>query len=443
MGQPTRKIYVLDTSVILHDHNAIEQFEDNDVAIPIQVLEELDQFKVGNDSRNFESRSFIRILDELSKDHLINEWVEIKEFGSGRFKVIMNSDAKKVNAEDVFGSKKNDHKILNSVINLQDENPDAKVILVTKDICLRLKAKSLNVNAEDYLTGKVEDVDTLYSGKTEIENIDANTIDEFFEKDGVDPNVLNLDNPEANHYFILRNCTKSVLAYSNPNNNQLERIEKQQILKINPKNAEQTFAVHALMNPNIKLITLRGVAGTGKTLLAIAAAIQQRKEYQQIYITRPVVPLGNKDIGYLPGDVKSKLDPYMQPIWDNIKFIKSQMSSANGSVKVIDEMIANEKISIAPLAYIRGRTLANIFFIIDEAQNLTPHEVKTIISRAGENTKIVFTGDIHQIDTPYLDAQSNGLSYIIDKVKNNPLFAHITLEKGERSELANLATALL
>ena len=220
-------------------------------------------------------------------------------------------------------------------------------------------------------------------------------------------------------------------------------IEKKTIYKITPKNAEQAFALHALMNPDIKLVTLRGVAGTGKTLLAIASALEQRSQFQQIYVTRPIVPLSNKDIGYLPGDVKSKIDPYMQPIWDNLKFIKSNYTEKDKEFKRINEMVETEKISIAPLAYIRGRTLANVFFIIDEAQNLTPHEIKTIVTRAGENTKIVFTGDINQIDTPYLDAESNGLSYLIDKVKNHPLFAHVNLEKGERSELANLANELL
>jgi PhoH-like ATPase len=223
----------------------------------------------------------------------------------------------------------------------------------------------------------------------------------------------------------------------------LERVEKQTVYNIKPRNAEQTFAMHALLNPDIKLITLRGIAGTGKTLLAIASALEQRRQYQQIFVTRPIVPLGNKDIGFLPGDIKSKVDPYMQPIWDNLKYIKSLLDPKDPEAKRIDEMLQNEKIAIAPLAYIRGRTLSNVFFIVDEAQNLTPLEVKTIISRAGENTKIVFTGDIYQIDTPYLDAESNGLSYIIDRVKNNNLFAHVTLVRGERSELANLANELL
>jgi PhoH-like ATPase len=220
-------------------------------------------------------------------------------------------------------------------------------------------------------------------------------------------------------------------------------VDKRPVSGIKPRNAEQTFAIHAIMNPEVKLVTIQGVAGTGKTLLTLAGALEQRREYKQIYLARPIVPLSNKDIGYLPGDIKSKLNPYMEPLWDNLKFIQNQYNEADKEFKAIAEMVTKEKLMITPLAYIRGRSLSNIFFIVDEAQNLTPHEIKTIITRAGENTKIVFTGDIYQIDTPYLDSQSNGLSYLIDRVKDHPLYAHITLEKGERSELANLANEML
>jgi PhoH-like ATPase len=223
----------------------------------------------------------------------------------------------------------------------------------------------------------------------------------------------------------------------------LQQVTDQPVFNIFPKNTEQACAIHALTNPDIKLVTIQGNAGTGKTLIALASALEQRKNYRQIYVTRPIVPLSNKDIGFLPGDVKSKVDPYMAPIWDNLKFIKDQFGEDLKMQAKIDELVTNEKISIAPLAFIRGRTLTKIFFIVDEAQNLTPHEIKTIISRAGENSKFVFTGDIYQIDTPYLDAESNGLSYLIDKAKAHPLYAHITLQKGERSELANLANDLL
>ena len=220
-------------------------------------------------------------------------------------------------------------------------------------------------------------------------------------------------------------------------------MEKEYVYGIKPKNAEQAFAIHALLNDNIKLVALQGVAGTGKTLLALASSIAQKNQYKQIILARPIVPLSNRDIGYLPGDANDKIGPYMEPLWDNLKFIKNQFGENEKKHKLIEDMESDERIKITPLAYIRGRSLSDVYFIVDEAQNLTPHEVKTIITRAGENTKIIFTGDVNQIDSPYLDEQSNGLSYLIDRLKGHELFAHITLEKGERSELANLANDML
>ena len=255
--------------------------------------------------------------------------------------------------------------------------------------------------------------------------------------------VLGKEKPMKNHYYILKSGKKSVLAFYNSANGMVEQVEKRNAYGIKPRNAEQAFAIHAVLKPEIKLVSMQGVAGTGKTLIALAAALEQKREYKQIYLARPIVPLSNKDIGYLPGDIKSKLNPYMEPLWDNLKFIQNQYSESDKEYARITEMVTNEKLVITPLAYIRGRSLSNICFIVDEAQNLTPHEVKTIITRAGENCKIIFTGDIHQIDTPYLDSQSNGLSYLIDRLKDHELYAHITLEKGERSELANLANDLL
>ena len=439
-----QKIFVLDTSVILYDHQAPTEFDDNHIAIPIQVLEELDNFKKGNDTRNFAARQFIRLMDELgNRANLLNGWVPLPGKKKGNLTVVLTREALPIDAEKVFGERKNDHKIINAALKLRDDFPEHKVVLVTKDICLRVKAKSLNLHAEDYETGKVKDVDDLYTGKSSIEELDASIIDDLAQDRIIDYKRFQKTKPYDNQFFTLTNCTKSILGYYNSMIDKIERVEKKTVCRIKPRNAEQTFALEALMNPKIKLVTLRGAAGTGKTLMAIASAIEQKRNYHQIYITRPIIPLSNKDIGYLPGDVKSKLDPYMQPIHDNIKYIKAQFPEKDPMRKKLEQMIEQEKIAIAPLAYIRGRTLANAFFIVDEAQNLTPHEVKTIISRAGDGTKVVFTGDINQIDTPYLDAESNGLSYVIDKVKNNPLFAHITLEKGERSELANLANELL
>ncbi len=438
-----RKIFVLDTSVIIYDHSAITQFDEHDVAIPITVLEELDNFKKGNDSKNFAAREFIRELDVLAGTKTLQQWIPINGPKKGSFKVVMTGTRADVDANKVFGENKADHKILNAALAVQAEFPERKVILVSKDINLRLKAKSLNVNAEDYETGKIKDVSSLYKGETTIEGIESSVINNLYQEGTCEPSIVGLENAPNNHYYILKNGKKSALVHNNPETGLLHRIEKTTAYGIRPLNAEQVFALHAILDPNVKLVTLQGVAGTGKTLLALAGAMEQKRDYRQIYLARPIVPLSNRDIGYLPGDIKSKINPYMEPLWDNLKFIQSQFPEKGKEAKQIQMMVEQEKLMITPLAYIRGRSLSNIFFIIDEAQNLTPHEVKTIITRAGENTKIIFTGDIFQIDTPYLDTQSNGLSYLIEKVKGNALCAHVTLEKGERSELANLANELL
>ena len=437
-----KKIFVLDTSVIIYDHNALNEFDEHDVAIPITVLEELDNFKKGNDTKNFAARQFIRLLDEMAGTKTLQQWIPLKGSKKGSFKVVMIEKAG-VDATKVFGDSKADHKILNAALQLTEEHKDRKVVLVSKDINLRLKAKSLNVYSEDYETGKIKDVDSLYKGESTVEGISSTIINNLYKDGSCEPEEVGLQNAPDNHYYILKNGKKSALVHNNPESGQLQRLEKSTAYGIRPLNAEQVFALHAVMDPNVKLVTLQGVAGTGKTLLALAGALAQKRDYRQIYLARPIVPLSNKDIGYLPGDIKSKINPYMEPLWDNLKFIQSQFPEKGKEAKQIQQMVEQEKLLITPLAYIRGRSLSNIFFIIDEAQNLTPHEVKTIITRAGENTKIVFTGDVFQIDTPYLDTQSNGLSYLIEKVKGNRLCAHVTLEKGERSELANLANELL
>lgn len=437
------KIFVLDTSVILYDHDALQNFKEHDVAIPIQVLEELDNLKSGNDTRNYEARSFIRLMDEISRNNLINQWLPLKGKGRGKFKVVMDDIPGTTDAEKIFGEGKFDHRILNAALSLQEQYPAKKIILVSKDICLRLKAKALNLFSEDYETGKVKNVEDLYTGKTIIEKVPNKLLDELIKKKVLPISALGIKIIQDNNFYILNGKNKTVGAYYDYKRSEFRFIPNQAVYNIEPRNQEQAFAIHALLNPAIKLVTIQGNAGTGKTLLALASALEQRKNYRQIFVTRPIVPLSNKDIGFLPGDIKSKIDPYMAPIWDNLKFIKDQLGDDEKGQAKLDELVATEKISIAPLAYIRGRTLTKIFFIVDEAQNLTPHEIKTIISRAGEETKIVFTGDIYQIDTPYLDAESNGLSYLIDKAKNHPLYAHITLQKGERSELANLANDFL
>jgi len=444
MPKPTKqnKIFVLDTSVILHDHNSLHCFEENDIAIPITVLEELDNFKRGNDIKNFEAREFIRILDRLSKDSTLLDWIPINGPGKGNFKIIMEDENLTTDAVKIFGNK-NDHKILNAALSLKISNKKDKVILVSKDINLRLKAKSLNIIAEDFQTGKIDRDSTLYNGKQLIEEIEYDFINKLHKQGQLQDLSVLKNRVVSNGFYIMKNGKSSALAYYNPFEHQLEKVDKQYVYGIKPKNAEQTFALHALLNPDIKLVSLQGVAGTGKTLLALASALEQHNLYQQIVLARPIVPLSNNDIGYLPGNADEKINPYMQPLFDNLKFIKSQFGENEKKFKKIVEMEEKGKLKISALAFIRGRSLSNVIFIVDEAQNLTPHEVKTIISRAGENTKIIFTGDVFQIDTPYLDEQSNGLSYLIDRLKGNDLFAHITLEKGERSELANLSNELL
>ncbi|MDB4648631.1 PhoH family protein [Crocinitomicaceae bacterium] len=435
-----QKIFVLDTSVLLHDHHAITTFEDNNVAIPITVLEELDKFKVGNDTKNFCAREVIRFIDRLSGSGGLQDWITLGK-GKGNFRVIMEQKPKKLDAENIYAEGKNDHKIINAALFLKESEPKKSITLVTKDINLRIKAKALGVIAEDYETGKV----TIKSEEKSntIEGVDSEKIREIFTKGRIDENGILGANKLTNGYYILKNGKSSSLAFFNHAVDQIERIEKEFVYGIKPKNAEQAFALHALMNQNIKLVAIQGVAGTGKTLLALASALEQAKQYNQIILARPIVPLSNKEIGFLPGDASDKIGPYMEPLFDNLKFIKSQFGQNEKKHKAILEMQESGKILITPLAFIRGRSLSNIMFIIDEAQNLTPHEVKTIITRAGENTKIVFTGDVHQIDTPYLDENSNGLAYLIDRLTGQKLFSNVKLEKGERSDLANMANDLL
>jgi PhoH-like ATPase len=442
MADSQRKIFVLDTSVILYDFNAINNFQEHDVAIPITVLEELDQFKKGNSVLNIQAREFIRWLDRLAGRNMLNDWIPLDGPARGKFRVLTEERAH-IDAAEIFGAKKADHRILNAAIGLTRAEPERRVILVSKDINLRLKARALNLAAEDYETVKIKDVDHLYKGKSELEVADPEVIDRLHRDEHVPVSDLAAKPPTANHYFILRSETKSALAYYNPRLDRIERVVKSAAYGVSPRNAEQTFALHAVMNPEIPLVTLSGAAGTGKTLLALAGALELRRTVRQIFLARPIVPLSNRDIGFLPGDVLSKINPFMQPLWDNLGVIKNQFAERDREYKKVDELVETEKLHIVPLAYIRGRSLANVIFIVDEAQNLTPHEVKTIITRAGENTKIVMTGDIFQIDTPYLDAQSNGLSYLIDRLRGNPLYAHVNLEKGERSALANLASMLL
>ena len=439
----TTKIFVLDTCVLLFDHSALTNFEDNKVAIPITVLEELDRFKVGNETKHFEARECIRILDRLSQEHSLQDWIPVENGMEGQLRVIMDADCSEGHASSVFAEHTNDHKILDAALCLQAKEPESKVILVSKDINLRLKAKALNLPAEDYQTGKVKDNRHMYTGRTTLEGVDSEVIRRMY-VDGNSRKITALgDDRQHNHFYILKDGSASAMGFFNESKRNIERVDKSYAYGIKPRNAEQAFALHAIQNPDINLVTICGVAGTGKTLLALAGALEQKNRYDQIILARPIVALSNKDLGYLPGDAEEKVNPYMQPLFDNLNFIKSQFGPNERKYRAIEDMRNEGKIQISPLAYIRGRSLSNVIFIVDEAQNLTPHEVKTIITRAGENTKIILTGDIRQIDTPYLDEQSNGLTYVIDRLRGKDLYCHISLEKGERSDLANLANDFL
>ena len=326
---------MLDTSVLLYDFEAVKNFQDNDVAIPITVLEELDSFKKGNSVTNLHAREFIRYLDSISDANMLQEWIPIDGRKSGRLKVISNG-GDHVDANKVFGSKKNDHDILNAALRLRADNPDIRVILVSKDINLRLKARALNLEAEDYETVQVKNIDQLYKGKTELILEDPSVIAKLYEQGHLNPEDLMEDTPPLNHFYILKSHGSSALGWYNPNSRLIENIEMKNIFGIHPRNAEQHFAMHALMNPNVLLTTITGSAGTGKTLLALASALEQRSQFKQIYLARPIIPLSNRDIGFLPGDANAKIDPYMQPLWDNLSFIKNQFKENSKQYKKID-----------------------------------------------------------------------------------------------------------
>ena len=439
MSKNLAKIFVLDTNVILHDATCIHHFEDNEVVIPISVLEELDQFKRGNEQIHFNARDFLRSLDDLSTG---SDDSELKD-GDGKIRVVVNHNWHP-DVEASFQDDCPDHRIINCAYKLHIDNPDREIILVTKDTNMRLKSRSLGLSAEDYSRDSIEDVSQVYTGSRLIEDVDSKEIDVLYASYGIDGGEIKcVIDPMANENFILRNGQKSILATFDPFDNKVVRVDKPTAYGIMPRNAEQSFALHMLMDNRIQLVSLSGKAGTGKTLLALAAALELRSEYRQIFLARPIVPLSNRDLGFLPGDIQSKLDPYMQPLFDNLSVIRHQFKSNDKRSIKINELLEQNKLLITPLAYIRGRSLQKAFFIVDEAQNLTPHEVKTVITRAGEGTKVIFTGDIHQIDHPYLDKRSNGLTYLISRMKGQDVFAHITLEKGERSELAELASNLL
>lgn len=438
-----KKIFILDTNVLLHDYKCIYNFEENDIIIPITVLEELDRFKRGNDIINFQAREFTRELDKISGDLLFNGGLPLGK-GMGKLAIAIGRPFSE-KLRNSFPENTPDHRILAITEYVSIENKTRTIRLVTKDINLRMKAKSLGIMAQDYQNDMVKNIDDIYKDINVVEDANPEAINKLYQQSaGVEMGEFEIETkPIAHQYFIFKNSNSSALAHFDPFNKVINRVEKLKTYGIEPRNAEQTFAMDALMRPEVQLVALTGKAGTGKTLLALAAALHQRKMYSQIFLARPIVSLANRDLGFLPGNVDEKIGPYMQPLFDNLSVIKQKFSMQSKEFQKIDEMLKSDKLVLTPLAYIRGRSLSKIFFIVDEAQNLTPHEVKTIITRAGEGTKMIFTGDIQQIDSPYLDTKSNGLSFLADKMIGQDIFAHIHLVKGERSYLADLASNLL
>ena len=438
-----KKNFVLDTNVILHDYKCVHNFEENDIYIPIVVLEELDHFKKGNEQINFNAREFARELDLIADDTLFSKGANLGE-GKGKLFILTSGDYPEIISKS-FMEKTPDHRILAATYSLREQKKRGRTILVTKDINLRMKALSLGLEAEDYINDKVTDFNIFEKNHEIYENVPAELIDQLYTNGG----TIQLEDLEfasdiePQECFILKSVRSSVLARYNPETGLVKRIEKERSFGIEPRNAEQAFAMNVLLDDDVKLVALTGKSGTGKTLLALAAALQKNESYKQILLARPIVALGNKDLGFLPGDEKQKIAPYMQPLFDNLNVIKHNFSYQGKEIRLIEEMQRNEQLVIEALAYIRGRSLSDTFFIVDEAQNLTPHEVKTIITRAGQGTKIVFTGDVQQIDSPYLDMFSNGLVYMIDRMRGQNIFAHINLIKGERSYLSELASNLL
>jgi PhoH-like ATPase len=437
-GARNRKI-VVDTNVILFDALAIKKFTDADIHIPISVIEEVDRFKrdLGENGRN--ARQFSRFVDELRELGPLAKGVALE---SSKSTVYINTDVNHHEMPKELDPEKADNRILATALAIQTKYPKASVELVTKDINLRIRADVFGVFAKDYEPERVE-VDEMYQGHREID-VPPSIIEEFYAEKIITSETFSL---KANQYVVMRDS-------SNPNHSAIGRYsEKEQgivpimvpnesIWGIHPRNVEQTFAMDCLLNDEILFVSLVGKAGTGKTLMALAAGLFKTLDegrFQRLLVSRPIFPMG-RDIGYLPGDVEQKLNPWMQPIFDNVEFLMGADKKAAGRAQ---ELINQGMLNIEPLTYIRGRSIPNQYLIVDEAQNLTPHEIKTIVTRAGQGTKVVLTGDAYQIDNPYVDSATSGLTYSVERMKGQRISAHVTLSKGERSELAELAANIL
>ncbi|RQW88816.1 MAG: PhoH family protein [Geobacter sp.] len=437
------KTFVLDTNVLLHDPLALFRFEENTILIPITVIEEIDRFKKDMNETGRNARQVSRILDELRQKGSLSAGITLDSGGSLRVALLNNEMLRHIPSE--LSDQKSDNRILAVAAEAKSSADQIPVILVTKDTNLRIKADAIGIDAQDYESDKV-DISELYSGFSEVD-VSSETVDRFYGQGWVE----SAENLLPNQYVLMRdagNPSHSALAkYVSTQKKLLPVIKtgKEGVWSIHPRNREQTCALDALLDDSIKIVTLVGKAGTGKTLLAIAAGLHKAAEenvYNRLLVSRPVFPMG-KDLGFLPGDIEEKLAPWMQPIFDNVELLLSGHEAEKRHSKGYRELMAMGIMEIEPLTYIRGRSIPNQYLIVDEAQNLTPHEIKTIVTRAGEGTKVVLTGDPYQIDNPYVDSSSNGLTYLVERFKGQEISAHITMMKGERSALAELAANLL
>ncbi|GFN30375.1 PhoH family protein [Paenibacillus xylaniclasticus] len=442
-----KKIFVLDTNVLLHDPQAIFAFDDNEVIIPAIVLEEIDSKKRLADELGRNARTVSRLLDRMREEGHLHEGIVLPS--GGLLKVELNHRSF-VRVQEMFGEMSNDNRILAVALNYhmeeQEKGTNARIVLVSKDVLVRIKADVLGLEAQDYLSDRTVSATDLYGGYSTL-HVHPSVIDEFYTYRFLLIKSLNLPvRLYPNEFVILRDemgTSKSALLKVSQDGVRLEPLylSNDAVWGITARNAQQRMALELLLNDDIPLVTLTGKAGTGKTLLALAAGllkVEDEHKYKKLLIARPVVPMG-KDIGYLPGEKEEKLRPWMQPIYDNLEYLFDTKKSGD-----IDKILMGlGSIQVEALTYIRGRSIPGQFIIVDEAQNLTRHEVKTIVSRVGEGSKIVLMGDPEQIDHPYLDAISNGLTHIVERFKSESLSGHITLEKGERSKLAQLAADLL
>ena len=437
------KNFILDTNVLLHDPQSLFKFQDNTIIIPITVIEEVDRFKKDMNETGRNARMVSRILDSLREKGSLASGVTMP--GGGSLRVEMFTEKHFINLPVDLRVDNGDNRIIAVAQAVHDRFPDMVTIFVTKDSNLRIKADAIGLIAEDYESDKV-DIQDLYSGTRTIE-VAPDEVDRFYGQGWLEaptelaPNefISIVDRANPAHSAICRNDPANARIVP------VRKVPKEGIWSLFPRNREQSFALDVLMDDSIKLVTLVGKAGTGKTLLAIAAGLHKTAEenvYNRLLVSRPVFPMG-KDLGFLPGDIEEKLTPWMQPIFDNVELLISGHESEKRHSKGYKELMAMGLLDIEPLTYIRGRSIPNQYLIVDEAQNLTPHEIKTIVTRVGEGTKIVLTGDPYQIDNPYVDSSSNGLTYLVEKFKGQRIAAHVTLTKGERSELAELAANLL